>query len=140
MLRVAAFGGPVRERVQAVAVLPGKLEKLAGIQIRGFWAEESLEAPLDVGAIPGMKPVAAGGEPVELEEAPHGKSIQLSVISSQFKTKTDFIGWIIVAGGCSQKLNFGGCTDRTGLSLLSACVADHESNKELHTDHFCLQN
>lgn len=39
----------------------------------GFLAKESFEAPLDVGAFPRLKTVAAGGKPVELEEVPHEK-------------------------------------------------------------------
>jgi hypothetical protein len=70
-LGVATFGCPVGKRRQAVAIFPGELKELRGVQIGGFGADEGLKPPLDVRAVPGMKTVAAGGEPVELEEMPH---------------------------------------------------------------------
>lgn len=70
-MRAAAGGGPIGERLEAVAILPGELEEFAGVEIGGFFTEERFKAPLDVGAIPGIEPVAARGEPVELEQVEH---------------------------------------------------------------------
>lgn len=72
MLGAAADGGPIGEGYQVAAIFPGEMEEFHGVQIGGFFAEKGLEAPLDVGAFPGLQPVAAGGEPIELEEMPHG--------------------------------------------------------------------
>ena len=63
----AAGGGPIGERSEAVAIPPGELEEFAGVEISRFFTQEGLEAPLDVWTVPGVKPVAARGEPVELE-------------------------------------------------------------------------
>ena len=67
----AALGGPIGEGFQIVAIFPGELEEFPGVEVGGVLAKEGLEAPLDVGAFPGLEVVAAGGEPVELEHAPH---------------------------------------------------------------------
>ena len=73
MLGLAASGGPVGEGDEAIAVLPGEAEEFASVEVGSFLAEEGFEAPLNEGAVPGMKAVAAGGEPIELEEMEHGR-------------------------------------------------------------------
>lgn len=80
-LGAAAGGGPGGEGFQVAAVFPGEMKKFAGVELGGFFAKEGLKAPLDVRAFPGLKAIAAGGEPVELEKVPHGQ--QVSVLSYQ---------------------------------------------------------
>jgi hypothetical protein len=89
MLRLPAVGRPFRKRLEAVAIFPAEFEEFASIEIGGFFPEEGLEAPLDVGALPRTKTVAAGSEPIKLEHVPqgvqvYGTSFQLSLVSSQF--------------------------------------------------------
>lgn len=78
-----AGGSPVGEGLQAIAVFPGELQEFLGVEVGGFLAKESLEAPLDIGALPGTKAIAGGSKPIELEQVPHGKN-KLSLISYQF--------------------------------------------------------
>lgn len=61
----SAYGGPIGEGPEVMAVFPGKLEEFRGVEIGGFFAEECFEAPLDVGASPRLKAVPTGGEPIE---------------------------------------------------------------------------
>jgi hypothetical protein len=72
-LGAAAGGGPVGEGFQIFAIFPGKMKEFSRVKIGGFFAEKGFEAPLDVGTVPGLKAVAAGSEPIELEEVPHEK-------------------------------------------------------------------
>ena len=72
MLSLPAVGRPFRKRFEAVAIFPAELEEFASIEIAGFLPEEGLEAPLDVGALPRTKTVAAGSKPIELEHVPQG--------------------------------------------------------------------
>jgi hypothetical protein len=86
MLSSAAGRGPVREGFQAVAIFPTESEKFARVEIGGFFAEEGFKAPLDVGALPRTKTVAAGSEPIKLEHVPqatqlYGISFPSSVVS-----------------------------------------------------------
>ncbi len=67
----SAYGGPIGEGPEVVAVFPGKLKEFSRVEIGGFFAEERFEAPLDVGASPRLKAVPAGGEPIEFYEVPH---------------------------------------------------------------------
>jgi hypothetical protein len=71
MLGTASDGSPVGEGFEVVAIFPGKLEEFAGVEMRGFIAQESFKAPLDVRTVPGLKAVSAGGKPVEFEDVPH---------------------------------------------------------------------
>ena len=68
---MAALSGPVGKGNQAVTIFPGELPELAGVEVCAFRAKKSFKPPLDIWAIPRMKPVPAGREPVELEEVPH---------------------------------------------------------------------
>jgi hypothetical protein len=45
-LHSAAFGGPVRETLQLVAILPGELEEFSGGHMSRFFAEKRLKPPL----------------------------------------------------------------------------------------------
>jgi hypothetical protein len=63
-LCAAALGGPIDEAFELRAVFPGKLEKLAGVQVRGFLAEESLKAPAQVRAFPWIQAITSSGNPV----------------------------------------------------------------------------
>jgi len=58
-----------------VAIFPGEMEEFWCVEVGGFRAQEGFEAPLDVGAFPGLEAVAAGREPVELEEVPHERNV-----------------------------------------------------------------
>ena len=62
---MAAFGGPIGEGFEVFAIFPGELEEFVGVEDGGFFAEERLEAPLDVRAFPGLEAVAVRGEPIE---------------------------------------------------------------------------
>jgi hypothetical protein len=72
-LGAAAGGGPVGEGFKIFAIFPGEMQELAGVEVGGFFTEKGFEAPLDVRTFPGLKAVAAGSEPVELEDVPHEK-------------------------------------------------------------------
>jgi len=76
-LGAAAGGGPGGEGFQVAAIFPGEVEEFVGVEVGGFFAQEGFETPLDVGAFPGLQAIAAGGEPVELEEVPHEESFPL---------------------------------------------------------------
>lgn len=72
-LGAAAGGGdPVEEALHAGAFAPQQDEELAGVEMRGFVAEESLHAPLNVRRGPGTQPVAPGDDPVVAESVQHG--------------------------------------------------------------------
>jgi len=45
-LHSAAFGGPVGEPLQLVAVLPGQLKEFGSGHVSGFLAQEGLKPPL----------------------------------------------------------------------------------------------
>jgi hypothetical protein len=70
-LGAASRGGPVCERFQIVAILPGKAKKLSGVQMFSFFAKEGFKAPLNIGAFPGLQAVARRSEPIKLKEMPH---------------------------------------------------------------------
>jgi hypothetical protein len=88
-LGAAAGGGPGGEGFQVAAVFPGEMEEFAAVEVGGFFAEEGFEAPLDVRALPGLKAIAAGGEPVELEKVPHGQKV-ISFKLSVFEERLSF--------------------------------------------------
>jgi len=73
VLSFAAGGGPVGKGSQSITVLPGELEESACSEIGGFLAKEGFKTPLNIGAVPGMETVTAGGQPVELEQVEHGR-------------------------------------------------------------------
>jgi hypothetical protein len=70
-LDLTAFGGPVEEALELVAVFPAQFEEFGGGQVGGFGAEEGFKAPAEIGAVPGIEAIALGGEPVVAEELPH---------------------------------------------------------------------
>jgi hypothetical protein len=74
-LSAAAGGGPGGEGFQLAAVFPGEMKEFAGVEVASFFAKEGFKAPLDVRAFPGLKAIAAGSEPVELEKIPHGQKV-----------------------------------------------------------------
>jgi hypothetical protein len=88
-LGAAAGGGPGGEAFQVAAVFPGEMEEFAAVEVAGLFAEEGFEAPLDVRAFPGLKAIAAGGEPVELEKVPHGQKV-ISFKLSVFEESLSF--------------------------------------------------
>jgi hypothetical protein len=88
-LGTAAGGGPGGERFQVAAVFPGEMEEFAAVEVGGFFTEEGFEAPLDERAFPGLKAIAAGGEPVELEKVPHGQKV-ISFKLSVFEERLSF--------------------------------------------------
>jgi hypothetical protein len=65
------FRGPIDKAFHVVAVLPGEVEKLSGRQIGGFFPEEGLKAPADIGALPRTKSITASGIPVILQRLEH---------------------------------------------------------------------
>ena len=64
MLVAAAGGDPVEEALHAGALAPHQGEEFAGVEVRGFVAEEGFHAPLDVGGCPGAEAVTFGDDPV----------------------------------------------------------------------------
>src|SRR6266849_2439479 len=64
VLVAAPLRRPIHEAFHIVAVLPGKVEKLAGRQVGGLFAQESLKAPTNVRTLPRVKPVAPRCVPV----------------------------------------------------------------------------
>ena len=58
VLGATAGGDPVEEALHAGAFAPHQGEEFAGVEIRGFVAEEGFHAPLDVGGGPGAETVA----------------------------------------------------------------------------------
>ena len=71
MLGAAAGGDPVEETFHAGAFAPHQAEKLRGVEIGGFVAEEGFHAPLNVGRGPGTEAVAFGDDPVVAEGVQH---------------------------------------------------------------------
>ena len=66
------MGGPVGKTAEIVAVFPDEPEEFPGVEMGGFVAEECFKAPLEIGTVPRMKAIAAGGYPVVAERLPHG--------------------------------------------------------------------
>lgn len=63
-LCATAFGCPIGEARQLVTVFPVESDKFARIEISAFLAKKRFKAPLEVGAVPRMEPVASGHGPV----------------------------------------------------------------------------
>jgi hypothetical protein len=70
-LDAAALRGPIDESLKLAAMAPTQLEKLFGVEIGSFFAEEGFEAPLDVRALPRREAVAARGNPVIAKRPKH---------------------------------------------------------------------
>jgi len=70
-LEALPLRGPIHKTFHVVAVFPGEVKKLAGRQIGSFSAEESLKAPSNVGALPGIESITAGRIPVVLQCLEH---------------------------------------------------------------------
>ncbi len=70
-LRTATFRGPVHEISEPVAVFPGETEEFSRSEIVCFVAKESFKAPAKIGAVPGLKAVAASDDPVVAKGAKH---------------------------------------------------------------------
>src|SRR5882762_9758741 len=70
-LHAAAFGGPVGEPLQLVAVFPYQLNKFRCGQVRRFFSQKRFKPPLQVGAIPRPQPVTPSRNPVKLKCLPH---------------------------------------------------------------------
>ncbi len=66
------MGGPVDEAGEFVAVFPREMEEFPGVEVGGFLTQEGLEAPLEIGTVPGLQAIAPGGNPVVAERLPHG--------------------------------------------------------------------
>ncbi len=66
-----ALGRPVGETAEIVAIFPDESEEFPGVEMGGFFAEEGFKTPLEIGAVPRMKAIAAGGHPVVAERLPH---------------------------------------------------------------------
>jgi len=69
------LGGPIGETAEVVAVFPGELEEFSGVEMGGFFAEEGFKAPLEIGTVPRLQTIAAGGYPVVAERLPHGRIV-----------------------------------------------------------------
>ena len=67
----AASGDPVEEALHTSAFAPHQGEEFAGVEVRGFVAEERFHAPLNVGGSPGAEAVAFGDDPVVAEGVQH---------------------------------------------------------------------
>jgi hypothetical protein len=70
-LGVPAGGDPVEKALHASAFTPHQGEEFAGVEIRGFVAEEGFHAPLDIRRGPGAETVAFGDDPVVAESVQH---------------------------------------------------------------------
>src|SRR6266850_4491993 len=70
-LEAAPLGSPVYKAFHIVAVLPGKVEELAGSQVGGFFSQERFKAPAQVWTLPRFKPIAPGRVPVILHCLEH---------------------------------------------------------------------
>src|SRR5580704_9122672 len=70
-LNAAAFGGPVGEPLQLIAVFPCQLKKFCGGHVRRFFSQKSFKPPLQVGAVPRSQPVTPSRNPVKLKRLPH---------------------------------------------------------------------
>lgn len=70
-LEAAAFCGPVDEAFHIIAVLPGKMKKLAGREVGSFFSQERFKAPTHVWTLPRIEPIAPGRVPVILQCPEH---------------------------------------------------------------------
>src|SRR5215469_8073472 len=68
----AGGGDPVEEALHTGAFTPEERKEFMGVEIRGFVAEESFHAPLNVWRGPRTQPVALGDDPVVAEGVQHG--------------------------------------------------------------------
>lgn len=70
-LDAATLGCPVDESLELVAMTPAELEEFSGVEIGGFPAKKSLEAPPDIGATPRCEAIAARGNPIIAKRLKH---------------------------------------------------------------------
>src|SRR5713226_8035627 len=70
-LEPLSFRGPIHKPFHVVAVLPGKVKELAGRQIGGFFPEERLKAPANVGTLPRVESITTSCIPVVLHCLEH---------------------------------------------------------------------
>ena len=70
-LSAAAGGDPAEKTLHASAFAPHQAEEFAGVEVRGFVAEERFHAPLDIRRSPGTEAVAFGDDPVVAEGVQH---------------------------------------------------------------------
>jgi len=66
-----SFRGPIHKPLHVVAVLPSEVKELAGRQIGGFFSEERLKAPANVGTLPRFEPITPSRIPVILHGLEH---------------------------------------------------------------------
>lgn len=71
----AALCRPVGETVEIIAVFPGELEEFPGVEMGGFFPQEGLKAPLEIGTVPGLQPISASSYPVVAERLPHAEIV-----------------------------------------------------------------
>jgi len=71
VLNAAAFACPRSEIAEFGAVFPGQVEEFFGGEWGCFFAQVGFEAPLQVGAFPGLEVVTAGGDPVVCDQIKH---------------------------------------------------------------------
>src|SRR6266852_8992418 len=71
VLVAAPLRRPIHEAFHIVAVLPGKVEKLAGRQVGGLFAQERFKAPTYVRTPPRVEPVAPRRVPVIVKRLEH---------------------------------------------------------------------
>ena len=70
-LEALSFRGPIHKPFHVVAVFPSEVNELAGRQIRGFFSEERLKAPADVGTLPRFESITPSRVPVILHGLEH---------------------------------------------------------------------
>jgi hypothetical protein len=81
-LDAATLGCPVDESLELVAMTPAELEEFSGVEIGGFPAKKSFEAPPDIGATPRCEAIAARGNPIIAKRQKHScTSISAGVTS-----------------------------------------------------------
>ncbi len=81
-LDAATLGCPVDESLELVAMTPAELKEFSGVEIGGFPAKKSFEAPPDIGATPRCEAIAARGYPIIAKRLKHScTSISAGVTS-----------------------------------------------------------
>ncbi len=66
-----SFRGPIHKPFHVVAVLPGEVKELAGREVGGFFPEERLKAPANVGTLPRFESITSSRVPVVLHCLEH---------------------------------------------------------------------
>ena len=70
-LDATALSGPIDESLELVAMAPAELEEFSGVEIHGFLTKKGFKAPLDIGATPRRKAIAARGNPIITNRPKH---------------------------------------------------------------------